>query len=155
MKHFILLLLTGTCAVATAQKSSDADSATVAQTLHSLATICQTLNFADPQVQQQGTFYKAAPYVVYRGQDSKRKWKTFCNYKKPADRAGVDNVCERINQTINQDTAWHILQYSTQKESEGKWHVLEVEYTRKGNRQHAIFAFLKIGNRFGIGDIDN
>lgn len=154
MKHTTCLLILA-LAVLTAmgQKTRKADSTAVAQTLKTLAGIAKDVDFGDPKTQEIGLFYKAAPYVIYRGKDDKRKWKSFCNYQLEEDKKGVDDVCERINQTINQ-SGYTILRYFTEKESEGVWHGLEVEYTRKGKQRKAIFAFLKVGKRFGLGDID-
>lgn len=77
------------------------------------------------------------------------------DYTKDYDKKGVDDVCERINRTVNQDSSGcKIIKYFTKKESEGTWHVLIVSYKKKGVEKTAAFAFLKIGNRFGLGDID-
>lgn len=131
------------------------DSAAVAKTLHELLTICRSVNFADPKVTELGTFYKAAPYIIYRGDDKNRKWKAFAKYNNADEKKGVDNVCEKINQTANQDSlSYKILKYHTEKESEGTWHVLMVNYTKKGKERTTAYAFLKIGNKFGLGDID-
>lgn len=131
------------------------DSAQVAKTLHDLLLICRTVDFADPQVKKLGTFYKAAPYIVYRGDDKKRAWKTMSDYSNEYEKKGVDDVCERINRTANLDSAgYKITRYFTEKESEGTWHVLMVSYKKKGAEKTAAFAFLKIGNKFGLGDID-
>jgi len=131
------------------------DSIQVAKTLHELLLICRTVDFTDPQVKKLGTFYKAAPYIVYRGDDKKRAWKTMSDYTNEYEKKGVDDVCERINRTANQDSAGYtISKYLTKKESEGTWHVLLVSYKKKGAEKTAAFAFLKIGNKFGLGDID-
>ena len=132
-----------------------ADSGQVARTLHELLLICRSVNFADPQVTKLGTFYKAAPYIIYRGDDKKRAWKVMSDYTNEYEKRGVDDVCERINRTANQDSSgYRITKYLTKKESEGIWHILMVSYKKKGGEKSAVFAFLKIGNRFGLGDID-
>ena len=66
----------------------------------------------------------------------------------------MDETCLRINETVNRDTAYSITGYITEKESEGTWHVLKVRYTKEAVAREAAFAFLKIGNRYGLGDID-
>ncbi len=148
---FMLILLHSTVKAQTPK----ADSAQVAKILHELLLICRSANFADPQVTKQGAFYKAAPYIVYRGDDKTRAWKVMSDYTKDYDKKGVDDVCERINRTANQDSSgYKIIKYFTEKESEGIWHVLMVSYKKKGVEKTAAFAFLKIGNRFGLGDID-
>jgi hypothetical protein len=131
------------------------DSVQVAKTLHELLLICRSVNFADPQVTKLGAFYKAAPYIVYRGDDKKRAWKVMSDYTNEYEKKGVDDVCERINRTANQDSSgYKIIKYFTEKESEGTWHVLMVSYKKKGVEKTAAYAFLKIGNKFGLGDID-
>lgn len=131
------------------------DSVQVAKTLHELLLICRTVDFADPKVKKLGTFYKAAPYIVYRGDDKNRAWKTMSDYTNEYEKKGVDDVCERINRTANLDSnGYKITKYFTEKESEGIWHVLTVSYKKKGVEKTAAFAFLRIGARFGLGDID-
>ena len=148
---FILMLLNSTLKAQTPK----ADSIQVAKTLNELLLICRSVDFADPQVTKLGTFYKAAPYIVYRGDDKKRAWKVMSDYKNEYEKKGVDDVSERINRTANQDSSgYKIIKYFTEKESEGTWHVLMVSYKKKGVEKTAAFAFLKIGNRFGLGDID-
>jgi hypothetical protein len=130
------------------------DSAGAATTLQSLLSICKNVDFADPKTTKLGMFYKAAPYILYQGDDKKRAWKVFANYNNAAEKKGVDEVCTRINETVNRDSSYKIEKYITKKESEGTWYVLMVSYKKKGVEKHAAFAFLKIGKRFGLGDID-
>lgn len=136
------------------QAQSVKDSVIVAETLNNLVTICKTVNFSDSMVQKLGPFYKAAPYIIYRGDDKKREWKDFANYQNLEEKKGVDNVCLRINNSINQDSGYTITRYFTEKESEGTWHILEIKYLKKKVVKKAAFAFLKIGSRYGLGDID-
>ena len=151
MKFIVaLILLTGTVCFG----ADNPDSSLVARRLHELSTICRTVDFADSTTQELGFFHKVAPYIVYRGEDRKRKWKDVCNYKNDEDKKGVDAVCERVNRTINQDTSYSILSYQTKKEVEGTWHALVVQYRKKGQMRTSIFAFLKIKDNFLLGDID-
>ena len=151
--YFSLVLLFAAWQPATAQNNS-ADSAQVAKTLKEIFTACLAFDFTDPKVQEMGPFYKAAPYILYRGEDKSRSWKDFANYKNPDERKGVNEVCERINGTVNRDKNFIITKYFTETESEGTWHVLMVTYDKKGVTKKAAFAFLKIGDKFGLGDID-
>lgn len=136
-----------------AQKSKS-DSLEVAKTLHELLLICRSVDFADPKVAALGYFYKAAPYIIYRGDDKKRNWKDFADYSRADEKKQVDGVCERMNRTANQDSAYTITKYITETESEGTWHVLLVSYKKKGVEKTTAYAFLKIGKKFGLGDID-
>jgi hypothetical protein len=155
LKYPLLFCIAFFLSTALIAQSNKTDSIQVAKTLHDLLLICRLVDPADPKLKSLGTFYKAAPYIVYRGDDKTRAWKTMSDYTKEYDRKGVDDVCERINRTANQDSlGYKITKYFTEKESEGTWHVLMVSYKKKGVERSAAFAFLKIGNRFGLGDID-
>ena len=135
-------------------QGSAADSLNAAKALNVLVTICRSVDFSDPMVSKLGTFYKAAPFIVYRGDDKIRAWKDFANYANADEKKGVDQTCLRINQTLSPGSDFKIVKYSTEKESEGIWHVLTVSYNKKGVVKKAAFAFLKIKDRFGLGDID-
>ena len=131
-----------------------ADSTSIAKIVKSLLAICKNVDFADTNTTKLGTFYKAAQHIIYQGNDEKRKWKSFANYRDAEDKKGVDQVCTRINESVNRDSSYTIVKYFTEKESEGIWHILMVSYKKKGIEKKSAFAFLKIGNRFGLGDID-
>lgn len=147
-----LFVLVSTSASFAQKRKSD--SLEVAKTLHELLLICRSVDFADPKVTALGYFYKAAPYIIYRGDDKKRNWKDFADYSRADEKKQVDAVCEQMNRTANQDSAYTITKYITETESEGTWHVLLVSYKKKGVEKTTAYAFLKIGKKFGLGDID-
>lgn len=149
----VTLFVLVSTSVSFAQKSKS-DSLEVAKTLHELLLICRSVDFADPKETALGYFYKAAPYIIYRGDDKKRNWKDFADYSRADEKKQVDGVCERMNRTANQDSAYTITKYITETESEGTWHVLLVSYKKKGVEKTTAYAFLKIGKKFGLGDID-
>jgi hypothetical protein len=155
LKFLILVVPAFTFSFIAAAQTNKTDSLQLAKTLHELLSICRRVDFTDPKVRELGTFYKAAPYIVYRGDDKNRAWKVFADYSNADEKKGVDEVCERINRTANQDSSgYKIVKYFTEKESEGTWHVLMVTYKKKAVEKKVAYAFLKIGNKFGLGDID-
>ena len=156
MKPKLLILFIAVSASLSFAKAQNAkaDSTAIATTLKSLLSICKNVDFGDPKTTELGTFYKAAPYIVYRGDDKKRAWKVFVNYSTAEEKKGVDEICLRINGSVNKDSSYKIIKYFTEKESEGTWHVLMVSYKKNEVEKKSAFAFLKIGNQFGLGDID-
>jgi hypothetical protein len=153
-KFIILLfiyLLQGLCSRA---QQTTVDSFLVARTMKELFILCRTVDFNDPKVIELGLFYKAAPYIIYHGADSSRAWKDFANYKNEEERKGVDDVCLRINGTINRDPDYKVVRYFTETEPEGTRHLLIVSYNKRGVAKKAVFVFFKIGERFGLVDID-
>lgn len=153
-KHLTLFISSFILLTFAKAQNNNADSTAVVTTLKTLLTICKTVDFTDAKTRELGTFYKAAPYIIYRGDNKARAWKDFANYNNEEEKKGVDAVCFRINESVNRDSSFTIEKYFTEKESEGTWHVLTVNYTKKGVAKKAAFAFLKIGKRFGLGDID-
>jgi len=154
LKNFILFVILSLVNLSAGAQKSKIDSTSVANTLKALLSICKHVDFEDPKTSGMGIFYKAAPYIIYRGNDKKRAWKDFANYKNEIEKKGVDEICIRINETVNRDSTYKIMKYFTQKESEGIWHILMISYVKNNNEKKAAFAFLKIRNRFGLGDID-
>ena len=153
-KYFLLFITACTSVFFVEAQNKKIDSGNVAATFKSLRLICRNVDFADPKTSQLGMFYKAAPFIIYRGNDKKREWKDFANYNNAEEKKGVDAVCTKVNETVNRDSTYKIEKYFTENESEGTWHVLIVSYKKKGIDKRSAFAFLKIGNRFGLGDID-
>jgi hypothetical protein len=153
-KTFILFIIAFAALPVVKAQDTKIDSTAAATTLVSLLSVCKNVDFADPKTNELGMFYKAAPYIIYRGSDKKRSWKDFANYSVAEEKKGVDEVCTRINETVNRDSSYKIVKYITNKEQEGIWHVLMISYKKNGIEKKAAFAFLKIGTRFGIGDID-
>jgi hypothetical protein len=153
-KHFILFITAFALLSLTKAQNKQADSTAAATTLRSLLSVCKNVDFADSNTMKLGVFYKAAPYIIYQGSDKERAWKVFANYRNAEDKEGVDEVCTRINESVNRDSSYQIVKYFTEKESEGIWHMLMISYKKNGAEKKVVFAFLKIGKRFGLGDID-
>ena len=153
-KHWILFIASFVLLSFVEAQNKKADSTAIAAVFKSILAACKENDPADPQIKIQGRFYKAAQYIVYRGADKKRAWKDFVNYSNADEKTETDGICKRVNRTAGQDNQYRIIKYITEKESEGTWHVLLVSYTADGEEKKAAFAFLKIGKRFGLGDID-
>ena len=99
-----------------------------------------------------GDIAKAAPLIVYRGPDKARKWKAVCDAGQEVDKMRVEAVCGRISDMGAKDGGVEVTGYETESESEGTWHILKV--TVKGSGDKKVFAFLKIGEAYALGDID-
>jgi len=151
MKSFYLTLLLVTALILNNCAQDKGDKAAVRETVKNLIAAC-SVDWLDDKVTELGMFYKAAQYIVYRGEDESRKWKDFANYEDEKEKQYVDDVCYRINTIIGGGDI-EFGKFSTEDESEGTWYVQEVKYGQDFQKT-AIFAFLKIGDRFALGDID-
>ena len=154
-KRWILFMASFVLLTFVKAQNKKADSAAVAATFKKIWAACKATVPEDPQIKIRGRFYKAAPYIVYRGADKARAWKDFVHYDNKEEREETDAICKKLNRIVNTEGSnYSMVQYFTEKESEGTWQVLIVSYTVDGTAKKAAFAFLKIGNRIGLGDID-
>ncbi len=102
---------------------------------------------------QQNKCDQLAPYIVYRGKDSKRKWKDTYNSKSKEELEQVQNICYRIQELQKYD-GYEFSKFITQEESEGKWYVWKLTFNTKETQKISYFAFLNINGGYAIGDID-
>jgi hypothetical protein len=154
MKRIILLQITFIFTLNVLGQKPKSDSMQVVQTLQELLLICKTVDFNDPNEKKLGPFYKASNFIIYRGENKNRAWKDYANYKNSNEKKEVDAVCERINNSVNQDPNYKIIKFFTKRESEGKWYIVEVLYFKQEQSKKAVFAFLKVKGHYGLGDID-
>ena len=129
------------------------DSVAAVATFKKLAEICNYGYNTKPGDDSMRCSH-AAKYLVYRGEDKQRAWKVLMDYSNLADKNVVEELLSKFKKSIFRDCNHRFVKYFTEKESEAVWHVLVVEYEKKNGVKQVTYAFLKIGNRFGLGDID-
>lgn len=89
--------------------------------------------------------------LVYRGDDENRKWKSVMNENDPDEKQQADQFMKRVAKLILPCENYEVGDLRSDRESEGLWIVLEMNCGEK----IISFAFLKIGGRFLLGDIDS
>jgi hypothetical protein len=134
LSFFIIFLL----AVSTVWGQSEQ----VGDRLHKLFVLCFTDNYKD-----------ASKYIVYRGADTTRKWKDVYDFDREDEKKEIISVCKEIKSYLEEGGDYELTDFSQEEESEGKWYVWLVEF-KKGSHRKVHFAFLKIGKKYALGDID-
>lgn len=99
---------------------------------------------------QQGDNSGAEGLVLYTGSDRDRKYKEFASAE-GEERAQLNSACYRINRLMKGGDGYTVASYETEDESEGSWHVLQVNFD---SGEEAVFAFLEVDGQMGLGDID-
>jgi hypothetical protein len=145
-KHWILFIASFVLLSFVKAQNKNTDSANAVIMLKKILLICKDSS-AIAKV-------KAAPYIVYKGNDEKRAWKSICNYNNPEDKKRVDEMYTRIKKSTSLDSNYKIIHYLTEKESEGVWYILVTELKKNGELQHVAYAFLKLDNHLYLGDIE-
>ena len=107
------------------------------------------------EVALAGDFSQAASLLAYRGKDKSRAWKSACKYKNEEEKAYVNKVCAKIQVILEGLKSHTYTEFIQEKEREGTWNVwvLDLKY-EDGNEAQKAFAFLKIGGKYLLGDID-
>ncbi len=92
---------------------------------------------------------EAASFIVYRGDDEKRKWKDALRPAIADELKNAEQLCEEVR-------GYHALgaprfdKYEEQLESEGRWQIWHVQFGEKKTG----FAFLRVGAVLLLGDVD-
>ena len=104
---------------------------------------------------EAGKSNELAEYIVYRGDDKNRKWKDHCRYNVEEEKHQVQNLHQRIVSRYL-PYKYEFLKFFSQKESEGEWLIWEMKFETEDNERpkKVYFAFLKVGDRYLLGDID-
>jgi hypothetical protein len=107
MKYILLSFCFLSIGLVTAQQNKD--SLSVINTMEEIFTVCNSSmpESADPK---DIIFERLAPYILYTGQDAKRKNKTSCDYNIAEDRSIVNKFGHEIKNWLE-----HISNYKLQK----------------------------------------
>ena len=102
-----------------------------------------------------------APFLVARGDDDARRWKAPADLGQPSERVFVEDVAQRLSQFLQEarqpdgTLEYEIDAFTVESESEGVWHVLEVEFEGAESEIDALFAFLPIGDAYYLGEFES
>jgi hypothetical protein len=154
MKQLVTLLLFVIIAN-TINAQSEADSIKVATTLEEIFTVC---NSSEPEAaigNEQIIFERLAPYILCMSYDENRNKKMASDYNIPYDRRMTDQLGGMIKKWLDNYDSYKIGTYMTQTKDNGEsWHALNVVFSRGEKKEKVIFAFLKLGDSYLLGDID-
>lgn len=88
--------------------------------------------------------------LVYRGNDETRRWKTALNVNDSLEKQQAMNFMDRVSRAVEGCADYKTGEINTERESEGTWIILPLQCGDKTVQ----FAFLKIGDKVLLGDID-
>jgi hypothetical protein len=90
----------------------------------------------------------AAPYILYCGSDTARKWEDSYNYANPKDRKEIEIFCKRIKRFLERAGTTYSYQIFM---VDPYWYAWNLSYDLNGNRPMIAFAFRKINGKFYLG----
>lgn len=99
----------------------------------------------------QGDYSGAEGLVLYTGSDRDRRYQDFASAD-GEERQMLNSACYRISRLRAGSDEYTITSFETESEPEGDWLVLNVQF---GSDTTAMFGFLDVDGRIGLGDIDS
>ena len=118
----------------------------VRQRLSELFALCQANNLK-----------QAGAYCVYRGPDKARRWHDVYHVaakEEEEEREEINSICYRIRNYLDGSKSYEFDRFWCKEQLEGEWCAWEVRFRRTGSAETVAFAFLKVGTRYALGDID-
>jgi hypothetical protein len=115
----------------------------VRQRLSELFAICQANNLK-----------QAGAYCVYRGPDKARLWHDVYHVAAKEEREEINSICYRIRNYLEGSKSYEFDHFWCKEQLEGEWCAWEVLFRRTGSAETVAFAFLRVGTRYALGDID-
>ena len=105
-------------------------------------------------ISKKGHFKDLAVYLAYRGSDSSRKWKDHCNADNQDELAYLESAGKRIAGYLSASDRYEFEEFQVESESEGEWCIWKVVFIKGEEKKTALFACLKIKEKYALGDID-
>ncbi|MEM6286329.1 MAG: hypothetical protein AAF845_04150 [Bacteroidota bacterium] len=102
---------------------------------------------------QANDYEAAAPHLVYRG-DGPDRWQRALDPTNADDLVAARRAVRQLASAIGTYDAYTVPSYFSDTESEGTWHVLQVEFEATEETKTTLFAFLLIDDVFVLGDVD-
>lgn len=132
----------------TASSLAAVDRAEIITVVKNLKAACGQPDFT----KSPAVYAKAAALIAYMGPDKTRKYMEPVNYTTAEDQKGVESVCNRINSLIGDIHTWGAVQTRTKRRI--TWHAITFRHTIKNKEKENLFAFVEIGGKLYLGDID-
>ena len=103
---------------------------------------------------QANDLKRAGAYCVYRGTDRARRWHDVYHVAVKEEREEINSICYRIRDYLDRSKSYEFDHFWCKEQVEGEWCAWEVQFRRTGSAETVAFAFLKVGRRYALGDID-
>lgn len=96
-----------------------------------------------------------ATKLVYKEGDGSDTWHRGMRYDVPEEQLATEKECAKLQVLVTGLQEHRYLEFATAKEKEGEWLIWKVALQyQDGESDEKVFAFLKIGEDYLLGDID-
>ena len=97
----------------------------------------------------------AAPYLIYRGRtDKARGFQDSLNMSNPDEQEMAKKGCAELLERLGDNGSYTFTSISKKRASEGVWYAAFAKIEKNKKPGDRVFAFLKLKDKFVLGDID-
>jgi len=150
-KYLMLILAFFPVFIASAQTNSD--SLVVETTMEELFTICNSV-VPEGEIPDEIIFERLAPYILYNGNDAKRKNKTACDYNKVEDRKLVDKIGLSLAKWLENISDFKVVKFEIEKKGNKTYFILTINHKPLNNDKDKLFYFVKIQDKFLLDKLE-
>ncbi|MEY3442967.1 MAG: hypothetical protein RLZZ519_1248 [Bacteroidota bacterium] len=160
----ILLLLAFGFACQSGTKSSATDPTKTVLPADSEATNVATTRDGEPikaaldsifDHAMHGDCIGMASMLVYKEGDGSDTWHRGMRYEVPEEQLATEKECAKLQVLVTGLQEHRYLEFATEQEKEGEWLLWKVALQyQDGESDEKVFAFLKVGEDYLLGDID-
>lgn len=107
------------------------------------------------ELAQRGACEDLAGHIVYQDTLSPGAWNRPLDYTVESEQIAADKECAKLQVMVMGMESHTLTEFATVTEDEGEWLIWEVLFEREdSSTERKKFGFLKVGNRYLLGDID-
>lgn len=107
---------------------------------------------------QNKDYSKAAGFMLYKGEDPKRRNKDIAAYKTDEEKEAIPANCEVILEALNKDGTYEFKEFKTEKDPSGKnpdIHIILIDAkTKPKELRYTVFGFAKVKESLVLVDMD-
>ena len=112
-------------------------------------TLKQILDFSKGK-----KYVEAAALIAYDGADESKKFKVAFNAKDGNELNSVKRICKKVKALMDISDSYEIGTAKEEKKDGIDWTVIEVSFKSGNQNLKTLFSFVKINDKFLLGDID-
>lgn len=99
-------------------------------------------------------FSEAAAFIAYDGTDEAKKFKVAFDANNDNELNSVKRICKKVKALIDISDSYEIGSAKEEKKDGLDWTVIEVSFKSGSQNLKTLFSFVKVNDKFLLGDID-
>jgi hypothetical protein len=104
---------------------------------------------------RQGDCEGMAPWLVFKSGNTAETWKRSLRYNDDEEQLAIEKECAKLQVLVTGLQDYSYVEFASTQDAEGEWLIWKVKLNyQDGENEASTFAFLKVGDRYLLGDIE-